>query len=279
MPDGFPNAQLRHRFTVQGAASGSVFLDNIFFAPLPAIDDSRWLQLMPFGQRWRFMTNTPSRPTWYSPAFDDSAWPEAPAKFTAGTGPQNGVTPLPAQKPSYYFRRSFAMAQTNLTALLLAATCTDDYAGTTYPMRIWVNGTEVPGPVEAVSGEGNVVKYFDLTPFSKLFKHAFSNLIAVQLNNGWADDWDNVAFDISLIGIPETGVSALIPRFTLIAPSGGNSILLNMTAVATSTWMLESSGDLISWGAVAAIAFDGGGSASTTLPTQNNRVFYRLRSP
>jgi hypothetical protein len=286
MPAGFPNVQLRHRFTVNGAASGSVFLDNIFFSPLPPTNDTRWIQLMPFGQRWRYLTNTPPA-NWFATSFNDSNWPEAPAKFGAGTGPQHIVTPLPSQKPAYYFRRSFSMAQTNLTTLLLAATCTDDYNGTVYPVRLWLNGTEIVAPIEAVSGEGNIVKYFDLTPFVPLFKKTTANELAIQLQNAWAADWDNVAFDVSLIGIAETGVSTQIPHFISVARSVDTSIQLRMGAQATSTWLLESSDELKTWAPVATIAFDGGGIASTNDTGQNGRPFpsavsarfYRLRSP
>ena len=286
MPAGFPNVELRHRFTVNGAATGSVFLDNIFFCPLAPTNDPRWIQLMPFGQRWRYLTDTPSKPTWYSPAFSDSPWPEAPAKFGAGSGPQNIRTALPAQKPAYYFRRTFSMAQTNLTTLLLAATCTDDYAGTTYPMRLYINGAEIVAPVEAVSGEGNLVKYFDLTPFTKLF-HATGNLLAIQLQNAWASDWDNVAFDVALLGIAETGTSTMIPRFISVARNTDGSISLAMTAPATSNWILESSENLLAWSMVETVSFNGGGTATSKDTGQNGRPFpsavsarfYRLRSP
>ena len=98
---------------------------------------------------------------------------------------------------------------------MLFATCTDDYASKTYPLRIWINGTElVTSGIDAVSGEGNVLKYYDLTPFIPLIKPG-QNLIAVMLQNTWQPTWDNIAFDLSLRAIPQP-----IDRLTL---SHGNS--------------------------------------------------------
>ena len=56
--------------------------------------------------------------------------------------------------------------------------------------------------IDAVSGEGNVVKYYDLTPFIPLIKPG-QNVIAVMLQNTWQPTWDNIAFDLSLRAIPQ----------------------------------------------------------------------------
>ena len=112
------------------------------------------------------------------------------------------MTAVPKFLPAYYFRKQFD-ALPGASELLLAATCTDDYAGQTYPLRIWINGTElVTSGIDAVSGEGNVVKYYDLTPFIRLIKPG-ANTVAVMLQNTWQSTWDNVAFDISLRAIPK----------------------------------------------------------------------------
>jgi hypothetical protein len=201
VPAGFPNVQLRHRYRADAPLTGSVFIDNVFFRPLPPPESDVWTQWIPFRSTWRHFTGTPAA-NWYDPNFNDSSWVEAQAKFGQGGGPQNIVTAVPKYLPAYYFRKVF-IAPPGARELLVAATCTDDYASKTYPLRIWLNGTEVvTGGIDAVSGEGNIIKYFDLTPFLHLIKPG-GNLIAVMLQNTWQATWDNVAFDLSLRAIPQ----------------------------------------------------------------------------
>ncbi|MBA4150196.1 MAG: FG-GAP repeat protein [Verrucomicrobia bacterium] len=200
MPNGIPNVEIRHRFTTTSPVTGSFYLDNLFFRELPSPSNARWQNLFSFGSTWKYFVNTPPG-NWSSIGFNDSSWPQAPAKFGAGSGPTNLVTILPGSKPSYYFRKTFSLANPNMEELLLAATCTDDYGGIIYPFRLWLNGTEVASSgIEAVSFDGNEVKYFDLTPFQNLLQ-AGTNTVAVQLNNTWQSTWDNVAFDMSLKAI------------------------------------------------------------------------------
>jgi hypothetical protein len=98
---------------------------------------------------------------------------------------------------NYYFRKTFNLASTNIEELLLSATCTDVYAGTMRPLRVFINGTEINSRIEAVSGQGNETLYFDLTSFAHLVRTG-TNTLAVQVGNTWASDWDDVAFDVSL---------------------------------------------------------------------------------
>jgi hypothetical protein len=201
MPNGFPNVELRHRFSSSAAVSGKIYLDDIFFRPLPSPTDSRWNDLISFGASWKYLSATPPA-NWFAENFDDSNWPTGNAKFGRGSGPTNVVTQLPANKPSHYFRKTFSVTQTNLDEFLLAATCTDDYGGTVYPLKIFLNGTElITSGIEAVSSTGNEIKYFDLFPFIDLLKRG-TNTIAVILNNAWQSSWDDVAFDIALKTIP-----------------------------------------------------------------------------
>jgi hypothetical protein len=288
MPPNFPNVELRHRFTVQNQASGSVFLDNIFFVALPQTNDARWIDLMPFGQTWRYSTSTP--PTnWMNASFDDSTWAQGVAKFGAGTGPQNIRTPIAANKPAYYFRRSLTFATTNFSTLLLAATCTDDYGGAVYPMRLFVNGKEIfTSGIEAVTGEGNEIKYFDLTPFVGLFRARQTNQIAVVLQNTWQPDWDNVAFDLSFKAISQTPLS--VPQFEAVNfAANSDAVSLNLFGPPNSSWILESvdNNSEASWAVVTGVTLDGNGTATVTDKGQNGRPlpslvlsrFYRLRSP
>src|SRR5256885_3152549 len=146
---------------------------------------------------------------WFASAFNDASWPQARAKFGAGAT-SNIVTSLPQQKSNYYFRRAFNLTNTELAELLLAATCTDDYGGTNYPLQLYLNGRVVPASaVEVGTGTGNEVRYFDLTPFCD-FLHAGSNTIAVAIGNAYAPDWDNIAFDVALKTIPAKSSIATI---------------------------------------------------------------------
>jgi hypothetical protein len=278
MPDGFPNVELRHRFTVSGSGSGSVFLDNIFFRPLPAPTDTRWQEWIGFGSRWRYLASSAPM-DWFSENFDDASWPEAVAKFGQGTGPQNIVTAVPKNQPAYYFRKKFVVPVGNYEELLLSGFCTDDYGGTVYPMRIWFNGAEVPaGGIEAVSGEGNIVKYFDLTPFLDLVPSG-TNTIAVMLNNTWQPDWDNVAFDISLKAIPANYSTAKLSSITV---QKDGTVTLNVQGTPQSKWTVQSSSTPNSgWIFVQEVVVGASGSSVAAVPASaaSARYYRLLQSP
>lgn len=286
MPDGFPNVELRHRYTIAAPGSGSVFIDNVFFRPLPPADDAQWTHWIPFGSRWRYNTTVPGS-AWSDANFNDSAWAEAPAKFGQGYGPRNIVTPLPANLPAYYFRRTF-YAAAGARELLLAATCTDDYGGKVYPLRIWLNGSEVPtGGIEAVSGDGNTVKYFDLSPFLSMIRPG-ANTIAVMLNNTWQPGWDDVALDISLRAIPQPINDFESASIDSVNFSTDGAVTLRLSATGASTWWLESSADAAdpsSWAPIHEVTFESATSMSVTPTTTGNAAsalrfartrFYRL---
>jgi hypothetical protein len=201
VPEGFPNVQLRHRFTTEGRASGSVFLDDVFFRPLPHPEGGLWQHWIALGSDWRYLVGV-APANWFSENFNDELWLEGRAKFGEGGGPKDIVTAVTKYLPAYFFRKTF-VATAGAREMILAATCTDDYAGKTYPMRIWLNGTELAtSGIDAVSGEGNILKYFDLAPFIPLIKPG-ANVIAVMLQNTWQPTWDNIAFDISVRAIPQ----------------------------------------------------------------------------
>ena len=193
MPAGFPNVELSHWYSVTSAASGSIYLDDVFFRALPATSATNWTEMIPFQSTWRYETNTP--PTnWFAAEFDDTSWPVGTAKFGAGSGPTNVTTTLPQRLPVYYFRRTFTIASSPCEELLLSGTCTD--AG--YPPDIYINGTKlVTSGIDIVSNPGNEVRFYDLTPFADLLQPG-TNTIAVALNNVWQPTWDDVAFDMDL---------------------------------------------------------------------------------
>ncbi len=204
MPAGFPNVEMRHRFSAAGATTGSFYIDNAYFREVIDPASTQWQTLLPLRSNWKFFdVSTGATPpsTWYLPSFDDTPWITGAAKFGSGGGPLNVVTRIPPQKPKYYFRKQFTLTSVNYGDLLLEATCTDDYGGVRYPLEIYLNGTKLQTTgIEAVSDLGNRSVYYDLTPFLPLLQTG-TNTIAVVLNNTWQPTWDNVAFDVSLKAI------------------------------------------------------------------------------
>ena len=217
MPVGFPNIQLRHHYSVNAPATGSIYLDNAFFRPLPPPNSTTWSNLISFGSTWAYSTNAPPS-GWFKPEFDDRAWARGTAKFGAGSGPQNITTRLPSRKTAYYFRKQFVFNFSEAEEFLVAATCTDNYGGKVYPMRIFLNGTELlTTGIEAVTGQGNDIRYYDLQPFAHLLSPG-TNTIAVILQNTWAIDFDDIAFDLNLKAIPYRGARAQLKLLTTGAP-------------------------------------------------------------
>jgi hypothetical protein len=199
LPLGFPNIELGHSYSIAAPGSGSVYIDNVFFRPLPTPAATNWTTCVPFGSTWHYFTNTPP-PNWFASNFDNSTWPIGIAKFGAGTGPTNIVTRVPQYCPAYYFRKQFVLGSANVEELLLSATCTDDSGSAPYPIRVFLNGTEINSRIETVTAQGNETRYFDLIPFASLLQPG-TNTIAVLVSNYWST-WDDVAFDVSLKAIP-----------------------------------------------------------------------------
>jgi hypothetical protein len=234
MPAGFPNIQLRHRYSVSAPASGSIYLDNAFFRPLPTPSATGWSNVISFGSTWSYSTNTPTA-GWFRAEFDDRAWPRGVAKFGAGSGPRNIITRLASRKAAYYFRRQFVVNFKEPEELLLAATCTDNYGGKVFPLRLFLNGTEVlTSGIEAVTGQGNDVRYYDLQPFGDLLNLG-TNTIGVILQNTWAVDFDDIAFDLNLQAIPYRATTAQLKLLTT-----SPQVVLECAATGGTVWQIRS---------------------------------------
>jgi hypothetical protein len=234
LPSGFPNVEIRHRYSIAAPGTGSVFLDNIFFRQIPAPSAPVWDTLVGFSSSWQYCTNTPPA-SWYASDFNDSAWPVGRAKFGAGSGPTNIVTRLPQLLPAYYFRKQFIVDSAQFEELLLAATCTDVSVSTIYPLRVFLNGTELKTFIDAVTMQGNETRYFDLTPFGCLLRPG-TNTLAVQIGNYWSD-YDDVAFDLCLKAVPYQPPATHLS----IQCSNTNSPLLCVQAPPMTVWQLQSS--------------------------------------
>jgi hypothetical protein len=290
MPAGFPNVELSHWYSVNAAASGSLYLDNLFFRALPAAGATNWAELIPFRSTWRYAFLTPPA-NWFAEDFNDVLWPIGIAKFGAGSGPANLTTLLPQRLPVYYFRREFAVPSQSCEELLLSATCTD--AGN--PPDIYLNGTKlVTSGIDVVSNPGNEVRYYDLTPFAGLL-HAGGNTIAVALHNVWAVDYDDIAFDMDLKAV--IGVATAEPNLNISTQAtqaggingGGTSpapqINLNISVPLNTVWRVESAESLAGpWQLMEVITNTSTGPISIVDTGQNGRLppsavparFYRL---
>jgi hypothetical protein len=279
LPEGFPNVELRHRFTMNGIGSGSIYLDNVSFRQIPDPSTINWTTLIAFGSSWSYQTNTPPG-NWFMPGFDCGSWPVAKAKFGAGSGPTNIATRLPQLLPNYFFRKQFYLGSTNLEELLLSATCTDADVVRLYPLQLFLNGHPIGATIDTVTMQGNEVRYFDLVPYVGLLKPG-TNTLAVELGNTWSD-YDDVAFDVSLKAVM---YKPLAPQLTLDCTDPAVPAI-NVQSVPGTIWQLQSCDALSasSWG-LAQIFTNTTGNIQQLLDTgQNGRLspasvrtrFYRL---
>ena len=237
MPAGFPNIELAHAFSTAAQASGSIFLDNIFFRQIPAPGATNWTSVVPFGSNWRYFTNTPP-PNWFVPSFDDSIWRTGNAKFGAGSGPTNVVTRLAQLRPAYYFRKTFFVYTTAIEELLLACNCTDDSGSVLYPIRLFINGAEIKSSIDTVTAQGNETRYFDLTPFADLIQQG-TNTIAAMVSNYWSS-WDDVAFDLSLKAV----FYQPSPIYCQLNIGAGGLPMVSVNAPAGTIWQIQSCDNL-----------------------------------
>jgi len=239
LPAGFPNIDFRHRFSITSAGSGSIFIDNATFRQMPAPTDTHWVSWIPMSSRWKYYTVAGVPPSdWYTPNFSEGLlWLSANAKFGAGSGPSGIVTHVTPDLPSYYFRQKFTVTDTNVEEMLLTAHCTDFQGGTGSPMRIFINGNEVPATSIEPGLDGNTDVYYDLTPFIG-WVHLGTNQFAVQFNNTWQPTWDDVAFDVSLKVIPTTASATGAGHIVSIRPAA-NGINLTVDVPAGSIWSIQ----------------------------------------
>ncbi len=199
LPAGFSAVALRHRFELDGGpAQGDIYLDHVTFRQVGTEADDA-LVLLPFGSTWRYQAGGAPDSTWAERTFDDSAWDEGAAKFGAGSGPADVVTPWPQFTDSFYLRTSFDVDDaTTIRELVAYATATDgdDAPGVS---EIHLNGQQVPMQDPGLSdGAGNTVRMLDLSPFIPWLVNG-TNTVAIRLDNGY-QEWDDVAFDLKLKG-------------------------------------------------------------------------------
>jgi hypothetical protein len=93
--------------------------------------------------------------------------------------------------------------------------------------------------LDIVTGQGNELRFFDLTPFSYFLKPG-TNSIAVLLRNTWSD-YDDIAFDLRLQAITRPRPTAV--RFSVQCPAPNSSVLSAETPAGT-IWQIQSSEDI-----------------------------------
>ncbi len=181
--------------------------------------DSMW--------RMRKGTNEVSTPieAWRSAAFEDTAWPQAPAPFHFGEGAITGGTRLGDMRNNYngiFLRRSFTVTEpSELVALTLSAACDDGFVA-------WINGTEVvryrinAGEVAistlANSSAPEPIEFIDHTiadPARFLVER--TNVLAVQAFNRLKDNGD---FQIN-VGLVSHRLDNQPPALAGVSPAPG----------------------------------------------------------
>lgn len=236
-------------------------------APAP---DAANIGLIAFNSTWKFLDNGSNQGTaWRALDFDDSLW--AAGRAQLGYGENDEATPLKRVGASgttnitFYFRKTFEVADTNAIANLTMQLLRDD-AGVVY-----LNGAEVfrspnlpaaPAPITFTTpatstGENTVDTATILT--SRL--NVGQNVVAVEIHQESIGSSD-VSFDLELIGAP------IIPLRLNIATFGNEHLLYwnDATVRLESTTAL---GDAASWTTASA-------GSPYALPNDGNARFYRL---
>jgi hypothetical protein len=117
---------------------------------------------------WRFTTSRPSE-SWIGPNFDDSTWRTGVAGF--GTEDQ-GVTPrTPWDTDDIWMRKTFLLAETNLTPVILAYHDQD--------IEVYLNGVLAA----TVSGWTHSYDSISISEQALATLHAGENVIAVHVRH------------------------------------------------------------------------------------------------
>lgn len=188
------------------------------------------------GASWKFHDKGVSLGTaWSAAAFDDSAWSQGNAQLGYGDSDEATVLAFGSSTnryPTYYFRRTFTVANLSSISALTLRYLRDDGA------VIYVNGVEVVRsnmPAGAISyttlasaaiGNADETTWLQ-TPLDKSVLVTGTNVIAVEIHQQAVTSSD-VSFDLELRAtLPPTA-----PTVTLISPA--QSSTTNSTAVVFS---------------------------------------------
>jgi hypothetical protein len=222
------------------------------------------------------------------PSYNDSAWPSGPAELGYGDVPEGRpeATVLCCANAAskfitYYFRRTFTVADPALFPSLNARLLRDDGA------VVYLNGLEVwrsnmpAGAVDyltlaatAVTGTDEYT-YFSTT-LSPSFLHAGTNLLAIEVHQNSSGSSD-LSFDFALAGRFGTPSPSQLtwsgagPNLTLAWPFGVPVVQLFETTNLTPP---------VAWSPVGGTPVFSGGRWVQSLPTGTNvQRFFALKVP
>ena len=191
--------------------------------------------VFPFGAQWKYWNNaTPPPSDWASANYSDSAWPSGNARLGFGLDGEN--TTLPSGRVTYYFRRTFDIANPALVEKLIFQLKRDDGA------VIYINGLEYyRSNMPAGSITSTTLASADATGLDE--QQAFittvlasglvagPNVIAVEIHQSSPTSSD-IGFDLHLTAAGDTA-----PRILLSRPGNGQAFVLPATVqIEAAAW-------------------------------------------
>lgn len=198
---------------------------------LQVTTDNALPPLITAGETWKYLDNGSNQGTaWRAPAFNDSTWPSAPAKFGFGNDGESTVLnrgPTGAIYITYYFRRAFYVPNAAAVSSLTARIIRDDGA------VVYVNGVEAfrsnmpGGAINYLTFASTVVGGADENTFySHVINPALlvtgTNVIAVEIHQANGNSTD-LGFDLELIAVAprhnEAPVVSAGPNLDLMWPA------------------------------------------------------------
>ncbi|MFM1770266.1 MAG: hypothetical protein RJA22_2795 [Verrucomicrobiota bacterium] len=246
------------------------------------------LTLAGAGGRWRYHDlGTNLGTAWRGTNHDDTLWAEGPAML--GFGDANGQLPVTLlsnrAQLTFYFRRTFAVTNTDYVTNLLLRLQRDDGA------VVYLNETEVwrnnlPGPPTAITfttpASGTVPQAeenaFITTNASPGLLRPGLNVLAVEVHNASTTSSD-IAFDFELVA--QRGLPAATP--TPLGLAAGQGAMTLSWADAAGPFVLMTATNLgpgAAWSPVGAVGEVSNGVRRVTLPMGPERGrFYRLQAP
>jgi hypothetical protein len=160
------------------------------------------VELVAAGSTWRYLDDGSNQGTaWRSRTFDDSAWPQGPARLGFQIGGEATVTRTTGRPITSYYRHHFNLADPTGYTQLALRLLRDDGA------VVYLNGTELmrdnlPGgaitsttnAIDFISGGGTLAFHDFTVPAGAL--RAGDNVITVEVHQ--APDSKDLAFDLAV---------------------------------------------------------------------------------
>ncbi len=239
--------------------------------------------LISAGATWSYSdTGTDLGTNWTGPAYDDSAWASAPARFGYGEPVPETLIGFGSNStnvnPTTYFRTKFVVRwNENFTNL-------DFRLSQTGGAVVWLNGVEAfrtnlpAGPITystlATRSVGNENEYILFPTNRALSLQPGTNVIAVEVHPS-ALTQPNLGFDFELLG-----GAFVLPNPTLTAALANNNISLTWPLISGATFALYSSATLVppNWQALSPVLLEtNNGRITTAITPGPGSAFFRLQ--